>query len=186
MVTLNWVNTESAPIARFMGPTWATSGADRTQVGPMLAPWTLLSGRSWLVAWQHQSISLAEPMLTPHESVPVTTYEIWGQLHKRFSWIFWPKYQRVLHYNDVIMSAMVSQITSLAILYSSMYSSADQRKHQSSASLAFVRGIHRWPVNSPHKGPSINLWFVWSYLIRYAHDYIINDFSLFGIHRVIF
>ena len=29
----------------------------------------------------------------------------------------------------------------------------DQRKHQSSASLAFVRGIHRWPVNSPHKGP---------------------------------
>ena len=30
---------------------------------------------------------------------------------------------------------------------------ADQRKHQSSASLAFVRGIHRRPVNSPHKGP---------------------------------
>ena len=30
---------------------------------------------------------------------------------------------------------------------------ADQRKHQSSASLAFVRGIHRWPVNSPHKRP---------------------------------
>ena len=36
---------------------------------------------------------------------------------------------------------------------SSVYSVADQRKHQSSASLAFVRGIHRWPVNSPHKGP---------------------------------
>ena len=32
-------------------------------------------------------------------------------------------------------------------------SAADQRKHQSSASLAFVEGIHRWPVNSPHKGP---------------------------------
>ena len=32
-------------------------------------------------------------------------------------------------------------------------SDADQRKHQSSASLAFVRGIHRWPVNSPYKGP---------------------------------
>ena len=29
----------------------------------------------------------------------------------------------------------------------------DQRKHQISASLVFVRGIHRWPVNSPHKGP---------------------------------
>ena len=48
---------------------------------------------------------------------------------------------------------LVSQITSLMIVYSTVYSGADQRKHQSFASLAFVRGIHRWPVNSPHKGP---------------------------------
>ena len=40
------------------------------------------------------------------------------------------------------------QITSLTIVYSTVYSGADQRKHQSFASLAFVRGIHRWPVNS--------------------------------------
>ena len=58
-----------------------------------------------------------------------------------------------LHYNDVIMSTMTSQITSLAIVYSAVYSGADQRKHQSSASLAFVRGIHRGPANSPHKWP---------------------------------
>ena len=58
-----------------------------------------------------------------------------------------------LHYNDVIMSTMTSKITSFTIVYSSVYSGADQRKHQSLASLAFVRGIHRWPVNSPHKGP---------------------------------
>ena len=58
-----------------------------------------------------------------------------------------------MHYNDVIMSAMASQITSLTIVHSAVYSGEDQRKHQSSASLAFVRGIHRWPVNSPHKGP---------------------------------
>ena len=51
------------------------------------------------------------------------------------------------------MSSMASQITTLTIVYSTVYSGADQRKHQSSASLAFVRGIHRWPVNSPHKGP---------------------------------
>ena len=51
------------------------------------------------------------------------------------------------------MSAMASQITSLTIVYSSVYSGADQRKDQSSASLAFVRGIHRQPVNSLHKGP---------------------------------
>ena len=56
-----------------------------------------------------------------------------------------------VHYNDVIMGASASQITSLTIIYSIVYSDADQRKHQSSASLAFVRGIHRGPVNSLHK-----------------------------------
>ena len=48
---------------------------------------------------------------------------------------------------------MASQITSITIVYSAVYLGTDQRKHQSSASLAFVQGIHRWPVNSPHKGP---------------------------------
>ena len=57
------------------------------------------------------------------------------------------------HYNDVTMGAITSQITSLPIVYSIVYSDADQRKHQSSASLAFVRGIHRGPVNFPHKWP---------------------------------
>ena len=55
------------------------------------------------------------------------------------------------HYDDVIIGAMASQITSLAIVYSTVYSGAGQSKHQSSESLAFVWGIHRWPVNSPHK-----------------------------------
>ena len=57
------------------------------------------------------------------------------------------------HYRDVIMSTMVSQITDILIVYSTFCLGADQIKHQSSASLAFMRGIHRWPVNSPHKGP---------------------------------
>ena len=47
------------------------------------------------------------------------------------------------HYIDVIMGTMASQITSLTVVYSIIYSGADQRKHQSSESLAFVRGIHR-------------------------------------------
>ena len=51
------------------------------------------------------------------------------------------------------MGTMASQITSLTIVYSTVYSGADQRKHQSSASLAFVRGIHRWQENSSHKRP---------------------------------
>ena len=58
-----------------------------------------------------------------------------------------------LHYSDVIISAMASQIFGVSIVYSTVCSGADQSRYQSSASLAFLRGIHRWPVNSPHKGP---------------------------------
>ena len=57
------------------------------------------------------------------------------------------------HYDDVIMDAIASKITSLTIVYLNVYSGADQSKHQSSASLVFVWGIHRGPVNSPHKWP---------------------------------
>ena len=62
-------------------------------------------------------------------------------------------HRQISHYSDVKMGAMASQITSLTIVYSTVYSGADQRKHQSSASLAFVWGIHRSPVNSPYKWP---------------------------------
>ena len=71
------------------------------------------------------------------------------------------------------MSTISSQTTSLTIVYSTVYSDADQRKHQSSASLAFVRGIHRGPVNSPHKWPVTRKMFpfddvimfdVWQYI----------------------
>ena len=56
------------------------------------------------------------------------------------------------HYSD-IMGSMASQITSLTIVYSTIYSGADQRKHRGSTSLAFVWRFHQWPVNSPHKWP---------------------------------
>ena len=65
----------------------------------------------------------------------------------------------LLHYFDVIMGAMASRITSLTIVYSTVYSDAAQGKHQSSASLAFVWGIHRGPVNSPHKWPVMRKMF---------------------------
>ena len=55
------------------------------------------------------------------------------------------------HFTDVIMSAMASQITSVYTVCSTVGPGADQRKHQSSASLTFAWGIHRWPVSSPHK-----------------------------------
>ena len=77
-------------------------------------------------------------------------YDSFRDLTKICLIIYWVQLH---HYDDVIMGANASQITSLTIVYLTVYSGTNQRKHQSSASLAFVRGIHRWPVNSPHKGP---------------------------------
>ena len=48
-----------------------------------------------------------------------------------------------IHYNDVILRAMASQIARLKIVYLTIYSGADQRKHQSSASQAFVMGMQK-------------------------------------------
>ena len=59
----------------------------------------------------------------------------------------------LIHYSEVMMDAIASQITILPIVYSTVYSGTHQLKHPSSASLVFVPGIQRWPVNSPHKGP---------------------------------
>ena len=72
------------------------------------------------------------------------------------------------YYSYVIMGAMASLITSLAIVYSTVYWGADQRKHQSSASLVFVQGIHRWPVKFPHKGPVTRKMFSFDYVIMYS------------------
>ena len=91
-------------------------------------------------------------------------YKIKGVINEWHKQIGFPDPTRVLrmgsgdfakpwHYGDVKMGAISSQITSLTIVYSTVYSDADRRKHHSSASLAFVRGIHREPVNSPHKWP---------------------------------
>ena len=87
--------------------------------------------RKWLVVWRHQ---VARKLL---ENFPTNL----------------PWTNDLVHYNDVITGTIASQITSLTTVYWTVYSDADQRKHQSSASLAFVRGIHRGPMNSPHKWP---------------------------------
>ena len=57
---------------------------------------------------------------------------------------------KIDYYNNVIMSGTASQITGVQIVCSTICSGADQRKHENSA---YVRGIHRWPVDFPHKGP---------------------------------
>ena len=79
------------------------------------------------------------------------------------------------------MGTMASQITSLTIIYSTVYSGADQRKHQSSASLAFVREIHRWPVNSTHKGPVTRKMFPFDDVI--VNERLLSQFQ--GYNRII-
>ena len=85
------------------------------------------------------------------------------------------------------MSAMASQINGLSIGYSVVCSGADQRKHQSSASLAFVRGIHRWPVNSPHKGPATPKMFPFDDVIMFFFQEAFETLQTQGLvicHRV--
>ena len=84
------------------------------------------------------------------------------------------------YYSYVIMGAMASQITSIAIVYSTVYWGADQRKHQSSASLVFVQGIHRWSVKFPHKGPVTRKMFPFDYVIMYSGRKSLSGRSLSG------
>ena len=101
--------------------------------------------KQWLVILRRQAITWTNKYLS------------WNCHHEHFNEI------TSMHYCDVIMGLMAYQITSFMIVYWTVYSGADQRKHQSSASLAFVRRIHRWPVNSPHNGASnaenVSIWW---------------------------
>ena len=82
--------------------------------------------------WRHcNGIRYLLNTLYGHRVVQSHLYTQW--LH-----LIWP-----VHYDDVIMTTMASQVTSLTVVYSTVYSNADQRKHQTTASLAFVWGIHR-------------------------------------------
>ena len=89
------------------------------------------------------------------------------------------------HYNGVIISAMASQITRLTIVYQTFYSGADQRKHQSSVSPAVVRGIHRWPVNSPHKRPVTRKMFPSDDVIMYNtyHSLFVSVFLCYALQN---
>ena len=82
------------------------------------------------------------------------------------------------HYNDVIMGTIASQVTSLPIVFSTVYSDADQRKHQSSASLAFVRGIHRGPVNSPHNWPVTRKMFPFDDVIMCTGHWVCGSWEM--------
>ena len=94
----------------------------------------------------HQSLVVPHQRTTNVESVLfiIEIMHSWGTRHFSDGLFY--------HYSDVIRGTLASPITSFTIVYSTVYSGKGERD-QSSASLAFVRGIHWWPVNSPHKGP---------------------------------
>ena len=88
------------------------------------------------------------------ETITLTNDEVAFQMNHRWS--------SRMHYNDVIMGAMASQITNLTIVYSTVYAVADQRKHQRSASLDFVRGIHRGqciPRTNGQQRGNVSIWW---------------------------
>ena len=107
---------------------------------------------------RYEEIHMAVFDITQYELVPAHEFPLASLATYKHSRT-WGKssccgvFAALFHYNDVIMGAIVSQITSLTIVYSTVYRDADQRKLQSSALLAFVRGIQLGPVNSPHKWP---------------------------------
>ena len=73
------------------------------------------------------------------------------------------------HYNDVMMGAIPSQINSLTIVYSNVYSGADKKKHQRSASLAICEGNSPGTGEIPHKGPVMRKMFPFDDVImKYA------------------
>ena len=90
-------------------------------------------------------------MISFHKIISCNSYII--ELCPSLQYASYTYYNLYFHYCDVIMSMMASQISGVSIVYSTVCLDADQIKHQSPASLAFVRGIHQWPVNSLHKGP---------------------------------
>ena len=84
--------------------------------------------------------------------------------------VAWP----ILRYSDVIMSKMASQITGVSIVYSTVYSGADQRKHQSSVSLALCEGnspiTSEFPAETASNTENISIW--WRYHVNFLDDEI--------------
>ena len=119
----------------------------------------------------------------------------WATYHHSIS-NFYVNSKQPSHYDDVIMTMLASQSTSLMVVYSIVYSGVNQGKHQSPAPLAFVREIHRGPVNFPHKWPVTRKmfpfddvimctlsWSTHTQLIR-VRSKLYNTFGIYVIYAV--
>ena len=104
-----------------------------------------------------QSINLTKPDLSWITSFNTTT-KLKFEVNYKESWFQQHAFQAV-HYGDLIMCAIASQITSLMIVYSTVYSGADQSKHQNSASLAFVWGTGEFRAQMASYAENISIWW---------------------------
>ena len=158
-------------IAKFLGPTW----------GPMLSGMTSQEDDGVTTENYCNMSSLFHRL--PGDDPATQSTKVWGRR-------YWSSLSGI-HNNEVIMSTMASLITSPTIVYSSIYSGTGERKHQSSASLAFVWRIHRWPVNSPHKGPVTREMFRFDDVIMNSTSVavgllcIVNDYTFLGWSKII-
>ena len=107
---------------------------------------TIKSQATWLFVQQHVQATNKENIKALHH------WPFCGEVTGIWWFPFEPSQRVIDHYSDIIMSMMASQFHQHIDCLLNC-SGADQRKHQSSSSLAFVSGIHRWPVASPHKVP---------------------------------
>ena len=122
--------------------------------------------------WVCDYLSILGLKLIHVTAAPANISDVAVLLRVNLWWRWWTDNEDK-HYNDVMMGAMGSQITSLTIFYWTVYSRGYKRKHQSSASLAFVRGIHWWHVNSPHKRPATRKMFPFDDVISFSDVYFI-------------
>ena len=116
-------------------------------------PWQIVKYNYWC----HNCTSFLLVKAIWYTKNPVS----WLSIHSRRKQINDLHQNAEVHYSDVILSAMPSQITSISAFRSDVCSNTYQRKHQSSALQAFARRNHRWPEVSPHKGPVTRKCFIW-------------------------
>ena len=106
--------------------------------------WCVIGKYSFMTGILCESVVSGVPQGLLNYRSPFVYVMVWCRQNTvRSSAKMWKAICCMWHYSNFIMDAMVSQITGVSIVYSTVYSGTDSRKHQSSASLAFVWGILR-------------------------------------------
>ena len=120
------------------------------------------------IAWEFLSWHVRKFVVFWWRAIELHQCEIFNEFGLWTNNLWWN--MSMVHYSNIIMSAVASHITDVSIVYWTVCSGEDQRKYQSSASLSFVRGVHWWLVNSAHKGPITRKMFPFDYAIMYCAD----------------